>query len=204
MVKINIICLDFRSLCAWKSPSCCLMQSDFAQSSAMSEYFDLAAEGDLFKAPEPIIEEPMIDLDPMNAAISMMSCVENAVSSQGLKPSDSLQQEQLLSDVLKDMLEKEALESPLSEMMEIKVPSLSTDENHIQENKPFPDLPLPKSVSSECLSSMDWMQGTAMKPAFIDLPGINFCADYGMRRAFSEGDIKVRLYLFLYYLETFN
>ena len=122
MVKINIICLDFRSLCAWKSPSCCLMQSDFAQSSAMSEYFDLAAEGDLFKAPEPIIEEPMIDLDPMNAAISMMSCVENAVSSQGLKPSDSLQQEQLLSDVLKDMLEKEALESPLSEMMEIKVP----------------------------------------------------------------------------------
>ncbi|XP_028790824.1 uncharacterized protein LOC114746716 isoform X2 [Neltuma alba] len=157
----------------------------------MSEYFDLAAEGDLFKAPEPIIEEPVVDLDPMTAAISMISCGEDAVPSQGLKASDSLQHEQLLSEVFyeckKDMLEKESIESPLSEILEIKVPALNTDENQIQES---PGLPLPKSVSSGCLSSMDWMQGTAIKPAFLDFPGMNFCADYGMRRAFSEGDIK--------------
>ncbi|KAG5146609.1 hypothetical protein JHK84_032152 [Glycine max] len=41
----------------------------------MSEY-DLAAEGDLFKALEPIIKEPIMDMDPMTAAISMISSIE--------------------------------------------------------------------------------------------------------------------------------
>ncbi|KAK7350998.1 hypothetical protein VNO77_10110 [Canavalia gladiata] len=167
---------------------------DFIQSSAMSEY-DLAAEGDLFKAPEPIIEEPVMDLDPMTAAISMISCGED-VSSQGLKSTDIdiLQNEQLLSDVFyeckKDLLEKAAIESPLSEILAIKVPVLNIDENSIRENKPLLDIQLAKSISSGSLSSMDWMHGAAMKPAFIDIPAIDFNAVYGMRRSFSEGDIK--------------
>ncbi|OIV91959.1 hypothetical protein TanjilG_08069 [Lupinus angustifolius] len=166
--------------------------NDLVQSSAMAEY-DFAAEGDLFKAPEPIIEEPFMDLDPMTAAISMMSCGEG-VSSQGLQPTDIdvLQKEQLLSDMLyeceKDLLEKAAIESPFSEILEIKAPALNTDEYSIQEDKPFPDMP--KSVSSVSLSSMDWMYGAAIKPAFLDFPGIDFNSDYGMRRSFSEGDIK--------------
>ncbi|CAL0319506.1 unnamed protein product [Lupinus luteus] len=166
--------------------------SDLVQSSAMSEY-DFAAEGDLFKAPEPIIEESFMDLDPMTAAISMMSCGEG-VSSRGLQSTDIdvLQKEQLLSDMLyeceKDLLEKAAIESPLSEILEIKVPVLNMDEYSIQEDKPFPDMP--KSVSSVSLSSMDWMHGAAMKPTFLDFPGIDFNSDYGMRRSFSEGDIK--------------
>lgn len=173
------------------------MQIDFVDSSAISEY-DLAAEGDLFKAPEPIIEEPVLDLDPVAAAISMMSCGEDVVSSQGLESADidALQSEQLLSEVFyeckKDLLEKAAIDSSLSEILDIKVPVLSTDENQIQENKQIPDLPFSKSVSSESLSSMDWMQGAAIKPAFLDFPGIDFNEVYGLRRAFSEGDIKVR------------
>ncbi|KAJ1379460.1 CCT domain [Sesbania bispinosa] len=160
----------------------------------MSEY-DLAAEGDLFKAPEPIIEEPVMDLDPMTAAISMISCGEN-VTSEGLKSTDIdiLQNEQFLSEVFyeckKDLLEKAAIESPLSEILEIKIPVLNIDENSILENKPLPDMPLPKSVSSGSLSSMDWMHGGAMNPAFLDIPGIDFNTVYGMRRSFSEGDIK--------------
>lgn len=169
--------------------------SDLVQSSAMSE-FDLFVEGDLFKAPETIIEEPEMDLDQMQAAMSMMSGGED-MSSQGLKSSDIddvLQSEQLLSEVYydckKDLLEKAAIESPLSEILEIKIPALNIDENSIQENKPIPDVLLSKSVSSGNLSSMDWMHGPAMKPAFLDFPGIDFNAVYGMRRAFSEGDIK--------------
>lgn len=171
------------------------MQSDLVQSSAMSE-FDLFVEGDLFKAPETIMEEPEMDLDPMQA-MSMISCGED-MSSQGLKSSDIenvLQNEQLLSEVYyeckKDLLEKANIESPLSEILEIKIPALNIEENSIQENKPIPDVLLPKSVSSGSLSSMDWMHGAAMKPAFLDFPGIDFNAVYGMRRAFSEGDIKV-------------
>ncbi|XP_047163499.1 uncharacterized protein LOC124833147 isoform X1 [Vigna umbellata] len=167
---------------------------DYVQCSAMSEY-DLAAEGDLFKAPEPIIEEPIMDLDPMTAAISMISCGED-VSSQGLKSTDIdiLQNDQFLSEVFyeckKDLLEKAAIESPLSEILEIKVPLLNIDENSIQENKPLSDMQLGKSVSSGSLSSMDWIRGAAMKPAFIDIPAMDFNAVYGMRRSFSEGDIK--------------
>ncbi|CAK8570164.1 unnamed protein product [Lathyrus sativus] len=168
--------------------------SDLIQSSAMSE-FDLFVEGDLFKAPETIMEEPEMDLDPMQA-MSMISCGED-MSAQGLKSSDIdnvLQNEQLLSEVYyeckKDLLEKANIESPLSEILEIKIPALNIEENSIQENKSIPDVLLPKSVSSGSLSSMDWMHGAAMKPAFLDFPGIDFNAVYGMRRAFSEGDIK--------------
>ncbi|CAL0305436.1 unnamed protein product [Lupinus luteus] len=168
--------------------------SDLVQSSAMSEY-DFAAEGDLFKAPEPIIEEPFLDLDPMTASISVMSRGDD-ISSQGFQSTDIdvLQKEQLLSDMLyeceKDLLEKAAIESPLSEILEIKVPSLNLDEYSIQEDKPFPDTPFPKSVSSASLSSLDWMHGAAVKPAFLDFSGIDFNSVYGMRRSFSEGDIK--------------
>nr|XP_027190015.1 uncharacterized protein LOC101507417 isoform X2 [Cicer arietinum] len=163
--------------------------SELVHFSAMSEY-DFAAEGDLFKAPEPIIEEPDIDLDPMTAAISMISCGEDVKSTD----ISILQNEQLLSDVFyeckKDLFEKAAMESPLSEILEIKVPLLNIDENIIQENKPFPDMLLPKSVSSGSLSSMDWMHGSAMKPGFLGIQGVDFDAVYGMRRSFSEGDIK--------------
>ncbi|XP_027940726.1 two-component response regulator-like APRR7 isoform X2 [Vigna unguiculata] len=163
-------------------------------SSAISEY-DLLIEGDLFKAPEPILEEPAIDLDPVEAAISMISCGED-VPSQGLKSSDIniLQNEQLLSEVFyeckKDLLEKTVIESPLTDIMEIKVPPLNIEDNSIEGNKPLPHMTLPKSISSGSLSSMDWMHGPAMKPTFLDFPGLDFNAVYGMRRAFSEGDIK--------------
>lgn len=168
-----------------------LMQSDIVQFSAMSEY-DFAAEGDLFKAPEAIIEESDIDLDPMTAAISMISCDEDIKSTD----ISILQNEQLLSDVFyeckKDLLEKTVMESPLSEILEIRIPLLNIDENAVQENKPLPDMPLlPKSVSSRSLSSMDWMHGSAMNPAVFGVSGIDFDAVYGIRRSFSEGDIKV-------------
>ncbi|KAI4307117.1 hypothetical protein L6164_030337 [Bauhinia variegata] len=179
--------------CTTQKPN--VSMGDLIQSSAISEY-DLGAEGDLFKAPEPIIEEPIMDIDPMTAAISMISCGEDVISSQGLRSTDidSLQNEQLLSDVFyeckKDLLEKAAIDTPLSEILDIKVPALKIDGNQIQGNKSLPDIPLPKSISSECLSSMDWIHGAAVKPAFLDFPGLDLTAVYGMRRAFSEGDIK--------------
>ncbi|KAL9374735.1 hypothetical protein Peur_031614 [Populus x canadensis] len=159
--------------------------------------YDLGGEGDLFKAPEPIIEEPLVVIDPMTAAISMISCGEEVISSQGLKAADieSIQNEQLLNEVFyeckKDILEKEAMETPsLAELLDIKIPIVRTDENNIQENKLLPDAALLKSVSSGCLRSVEWLHGAAVKPSFLDFPGIDFENAYGMRRAYSEGDIK--------------
>ena len=100
----------------------------------ISEY-DMGGEGDLFKAPEPIIEEPVMGLDPVTVAITIVSCGEDVISRQALKVADieSLQKEQLLSEVLyeceKDLLEKAALDLPLSEVLDIKIPSLRIDGN---------------------------------------------------------------------------
>ncbi|CAL1409679.1 unnamed protein product [Linum trigynum] len=171
--------------------------SNLISSSSISEY-DLGGEGDLFKAPELIIEEPIMGLDPMTAAISMISCGEEVLTPSGLKMAaglEDIQNEQLLSDVFyeckKDLMEMAAaIDSPLSDILDIKTPLLRTEENHVQDHELAPDLGLSKSVSSGCLSAMDWIPGGPVKPSFLDFPGIDFTAAYGMRRAFSEGDIK--------------
>ncbi|KAJ6359395.1 hypothetical protein OIU76_001015 [Salix suchowensis] len=133
----------------------------------------------------------------MTAAISMISCGEEVITSQGLKVTDieSIQNEQLLNEVFyeckKDLLEKEAMDtSSLAEILDIKLPIARTDENPIKENKLLPDAALSKSVSSGCLSSIEWVHGAAGNPGFLDFPGIDFENAYGMRRAYSDGDIK--------------
>lgn len=165
------------------------------QTSNILEY-DLGGDGDLFKAPEPIIEQPLADLNPMTAAISMISCGEDVISPQTLKAAEieSIENEQFLSDVFydckKDMLAKDGTETPLSEIMNIKIPVVTTNENPFAEEKLLFQGQFPKSVSSESLSSMDWVNGAQIGPNFLNFPGMDFGAVYGMRRAFSEGDIK--------------
>ena len=159
----------------------------------------MGGEGDLFKAPEPIIEESFLGLDPMMAAISMMSCGNTNISLEGLEDADfeSLQSDQLLSEVYyeceKDLLEKAAIQTPISEVLDLKDQISKTDEHRIPENKPVLDATLQKSVSSGSLRSMEWMQGPAMKSSLLDFSGMDINEVYGMRRAYSENDIKVRL-----------
>ncbi|MBA0872243.1 hypothetical protein Goshw_009765 [Gossypium schwendimanii] len=167
--------------------------NNMVQTSAISEYY-LGGEGDLFKAPEPIIEEPIVDLNPMTAAISLSFCGEDVITSQGFKAADieSIQNEQFLEvlyECEKDLMARAVIETPLSEVLDVKIP-LKTDENQNHDNEVLCDVPFQKSVSSDCLSSMEGMQGAAMKPNFLDFPGIDFGSAYGMRRAFSEGDMK--------------
>lgn len=171
--------------------------------SSISDY-DLGAEGDLFKAPEPIIEEPVMGIDPlMTAAISMISCGGDVIASQDLKVSDiesSVDNGQLLSEVFyeckKDILAKEATETTaFSEVLDIKIPLAKTsDDDHsnlLIAGDMLSQGQFQKSVSSGCLSSM--------KPNFLDFSGMDLGSVYvyGMRRAYSEGDIKVKFSYFL-------
>ncbi|XP_073292916.1 uncharacterized protein [Primulina huaijiensis] len=180
---------------------CCLHKSNASnaslgitnsliQTSTISDY-NLGGEGDLFKAPEPVIEEPMMGIDPMTAAISMISCGENIISPQSLTASDiesSIKNGQLLSDVFyeckKDLLAKEGNEMPLSDVLIIEIPAVKTDGISIVEGS------FQKSVSSSCLSSMEYVHEASLRPNFLDLPVMDFGAVYGMRRAYSDGDIK--------------
>jgi len=174
------------------------MQESFISNSTISDY-DLGGEGDLFKAPEPIIEEPAVDLDPMTAAIAMISCGDDIMPPPVLEVSDieSLQNEPLLSDVFdgcrKELLEKTSGETTVSDVLDVKFPLMMTSEAQTEENKPLSDLPFTKSGSSGSLSSMDWVSSATARPNFLDFSELDLGAAYGMRRAFSEGDIKVRL-----------
>ncbi|KAL5062449.1 hypothetical protein RYX36_024186 [Vicia faba] len=60
----------------------------------MSEY-DFSTKGDLSKAPEPIIEELEIDLDPMTTGISIIYCDEDIKSTY----ISILKNEHILNDV---------------------------------------------------------------------------------------------------------
>ncbi|KAJ4951460.1 hypothetical protein NE237_028292 [Protea cynaroides] len=164
----------------------------------VSEY-DLGGEGDLFKAPEPIEEPiiPIIRLDPMTDAISMISCGEDVITPQTIKVGDieSIQSEQLLNEVYyewkKDLLAQSGIEESLPEVLDVKIPAVQVDENPIAEkHRLASDTLIPKSVSFECLSSMDQSYGGAARPNFLDFQGMVFENAYGMRRAFSEGDIQ--------------
>ncbi|KAH9622528.1 hypothetical protein KSS87_013502 [Heliosperma pusillum] len=181
---------SFEELCYPQKP--CSSLESIITTSAISDY-DLGGEGDLFKAPEAIIEESMEQLDPvMTAALSMMSCGDDVLQPSGLKIGDieSMQNEQLFSDAFdgcrKELFEKTSIETPFSDVMNF--PLMMSNEAQIDENKMLPDLPFTKSDSSESLSSMEWVSGANVRPDFLDFPEMD--AEYGMRRAFSEGDIK--------------
>lgn len=180
--------------CRSQQSNASMMQNNLVQASTISEY-DLGGEGDLFKAPEPIIEEPLIDLVPMTSAISMISCGDD-ISSDGLQSADieSIQNEQLWSEVFydckNDLLAKEGMDTHVADALDIKIPVVGTDESQKSEEKMFNNEPMQKSVSSGCLNSVEWINGAAMRPNFLDFPGIDFGVAYKMRRAFSEGDIK--------------
>ncbi|CAM8944838.1 unnamed protein product [Rhodiola kirilowii] len=172
--------------------------NNLVQSSTISEY-DLGGEGDLFNAPKAIIAEPSLDLDPMTAAISMMSCGDGVISSQGLDVSgmETMQSAQLFSDVFydckRDMLAQTSTARQIFEfhvMEDIKVPTSKTDTSPLEEKPVCEELSLQKSVSSCCLSSMECGNEVTTRPDFLDFPTIDFDSIYSMRRAYSDGDIK--------------
>nr|XP_043612883.1 uncharacterized protein LOC122584876 [Erigeron canadensis] len=183
---------QFDDFCYSPKSNSCL--DSMVQSSNISDY-DLGVEGDLFKAPEPIVDQPLTTLDPMTAAMAMISCGEENISSQDLNVTDieSLQNENFLNDVFheyKDILEiGETETSPLSEVLNYKFP-VKTDESFVVKENVHPPGQIPKSMSSDCLSSKEWIQGAQINPSFPNITEVDFGNIYGMRRAFSEGDIK--------------
>ncbi|XP_077210774.1 uncharacterized protein LOC143846232 [Tasmannia lanceolata] len=170
------------------------VRSNVLQTFTVAEY-DPGEEGDLFKAPESIIEEPEFGLDSMAAAISMISGGENVISAQAIKVTDieSIQNDHLLNEVFygckNELLEKSALEEPLSEILDAMIPTQMEDFSAEQDQLILEGAML-KSVCAGCLTSMEWISGGAMRPNFIDFHGMDLGIDLGMRRAFSEGDIQ--------------
>ncbi|CAH9059078.1 unnamed protein product [Cuscuta epithymum] len=178
---------------------CCSQKPIASMVSTISEY-DLGGDIDLdlFNAPETLIQEPLFDLDPMTAAISMISCTDDAMSHE-LKLLDiesSFDSEPFFNDAFygckEALLEKESIDTPFSEVSDAGIHIAANNDEKLtgEERLTSKDL-FQKSGSSESLCSMEWIQcGGPMKPKFLNFPGLDFNAVYGMRRSFSEGDIK--------------
>ncbi|CAH8341324.1 unnamed protein product [Eruca vesicaria subsp. sativa] len=184
------------------------MNNAFAESSHIHEY-DIGEEGDLFKAPDPILEEPVLAVDPLSAALTMISCGED--SSQGLcelpdLDLGSLQSGQQLLDKAfyeceQDLMMKSAMESPFSDVLDIKnISDVGSDVLDIKNVSVVATIDenqdMHKSESSGNLSSMDWSQAqqeAVVIQNFPDFAQLDFGSAYGMRRAFSEGDIQQKL-----------
>ncbi|KAM3413416.1 hypothetical protein ACQJBY_004543 [Aegilops geniculata] len=166
---------------------------DMGQPSLISEY-DLGAESDLFKAPEPIIEEPLLALDPVAAAISMMSGGDNAMDDR-IKVSD-MGLSEVLYECEKELMEKSAIEETISELLDVKIPMLQVEDvpgelmSTTTAAAATGECSLQKSVSSGCLNSADWINGLALQPNFFNFQGLDFEAAFGLRRAYSEGDVQ--------------
>ncbi|AQK92682.1 CCT motif family protein [Zea mays] len=107
----------------------------------------------------------------------------------------TIQNDPLLSEVLyeceKELMEKSTIEETISELMDVKIPMLQVEQLPAmeKEKQSVPECSLQKSVSSGCLNSADWMNGPA-RPNFLDFQGLDFEAAFGLRRAYSEGDIQ--------------
>ncbi|KAJ8638795.1 hypothetical protein MRB53_015489 [Persea americana] len=179
--------------------------SNPVQTSIVSEY-DLGGEGDLFKAPEPIIEEPELELDPMAAAMSVISNSEDAISTETIRVTDieSIQSEHLLSEVFyeckKDLLAKTAVGEPFAEASsDVEVPAIQTEGGlNVEKEQMISEVLMQKSVSSGSLSSVECVNGSgtgAVRPTFLDFQTMDLGAALGMRKAYSEGDIQVRILL---------
>lgn len=163
---------------------------NYAQNSTFD--YDLGAEGDLFKAPEPIMmEEPVVTLDPLSAALTIISNGQD-VMTDTFEVSDmieSLQNEQLndvFNECKKELLAKYTIDDSLNETApnanEVSVQGcFSSNAGHLQ-----------KSVSSGCLNSMDWVSDgySSLGHNFLDFPSADFETAFGLRRTCSEGDIQ--------------
>lgn len=151
------------------------------------------------------MEEPLLGYDSTTAAISMISCGEDAISQQIIKAADmdSFQSDHLLSEVFyeckKDLMEKSAMDESFSKGLDGKMPPATKEEDlTIEREGLVTGSTMQKSASSGSLSSAEWIKGGVARLSFLDFGTMDFEAVLGMRRAFSEGDIQVSMTLLFY------
>ncbi|CAN8252764.1 unnamed protein product [Cochlearia groenlandica] len=156
------------------------MSNTFAESSNMSDYNNIGEEGDLFKAQDKILQDSILAVD--SQALCSLPDLDLDLDCNG---------QQLLLDKAFYECEQElmTMESPFSGVLDIKNISVVAVANTISESQD-----MHKSLSSGNLSSMMMDDCSKTQQQQENLVIQNFPGfgpfDYGMRRAFSEGDIQ--------------
>ncbi|KAL7582862.1 two-component response regulator-like APRR5 [Lactuca sativa] len=155
----------FNDFCHSQTSNSCLISS-------ISDY-DLGFKEDLFKAPEPIIEQPLITL-----------CGEDILFPENkFTYLESLEDENFMSNPFeeyKDILAKETSSSS-------EFPDFRTDDSISTKEILYPFGTFTKSMSSDSLISVDEDQMRQISMNFSEMDLNNF---HGMRMVSSEGYIK--------------
>lgn len=172
-----------------------MVQDNLIHTSAVSDY-DLGGDGDLFNAPKPVVEESLLAVDPVSAALSMISGYGSAIADETIQISDmkSIENEDLLCEVLNDwkgdLLSKSVTNVPIDEASDIRVSALLTDGYSVGgKADSSAEGSLQKSTS---LSTGDGANPSSVEPCLLGLHEINLESAFSIRRAYSEGDIEVR------------
>ncbi|KAJ8459810.1 hypothetical protein OPV22_032736 [Ensete ventricosum] len=159
--------------------------SNLVQTCAISEY-DLGGEGDLFKAPRPILEESVLAFDPIAAATLLLSGYGSSITTDNIEIVDmeSIQNGDLLCEAFygceKDLLVKSA-HVPAPDVADFVLPSLQLEETIVGERNCFSaEMPLQKRDSTNASS---------VGPRLLDVHEVDLEAAFGMR-TYSEGDIQ--------------
>jgi hypothetical protein len=120
----------------------------------------------------------------------MTSGGENAMDDT-IKVSD-MGPSKVLYECRKELMEKSAIKETISELLDIKIPMLQVEDTpeNFRASPSAGECSLQKSVSSESLNLVDWMNNS-VRPNFLDFQGLDFEAAFGLRRAYSEEDIQV-------------
>ncbi|XP_074571160.1 uncharacterized protein LOC141827743 isoform X2 [Curcuma longa] len=165
--------------------------------SAVSDY-DLGGDGDLFNAPKPVVEESLLAVDPVSAALSMISGYGSAITDETIQISDmkSIENEDLLCEVLNDLkgdlLSKTVTNVPTLEASDIPVSLLPTEGYSVGgKDDSSAEGSLQKTISLRCLSTVDSANPSSVEPCLLGLHEMNFESAFGIRRAYSEGDIEI-------------
>ena len=93
---------------------------------------------------------------------------------------------------LSEVLYECGIKETISKLLDVKIPMLQVEDvpGELSASPSAGECSLQKSVSSESLNSVYWMNGS-VRPNFLDFQGLDFKATFGLRRAYSEGDIQV-------------
>ncbi|KAH7682150.1 CCT domain-containing protein [Dioscorea alata] len=167
---------------------------NFAETIISPEY-DLLGE-DLFKSPKHATQELAFALDPMTAAISMLSCNEEDLltvetdKNVDIKPLEN----ELLNVVFcdsKELVEIDSSKNSVSVLSDVNLVSIQMEKNQVvQAEKLVREELLPESVSSKCRRSAGLIDSCNVRPNFLHFQGLDLGDEYGIRRAYSEGDIQ--------------
>ncbi|THU48348.1 hypothetical protein C4D60_Mb09t25280 [Musa balbisiana] len=173
--------------------------SNLVQTCAISEY-DLGGEGDLFKAPRPVLEESVLAFDPIAAATLQLSGYGSSIMTDNIEIVDmeSIQNGYLLCEAFygceKDLLVKSPhVRAP--EVADFVLPEETTAGERTPE---VADFVLPEETTAgerNCFSAEGPLQKSdstnafSVGPCLLDVHEVDLEAAFGMR-TYSEGDIQ--------------